>query len=178
MPVLIDGAGNAHEPVAIFSEFQNVSRRKKFDAVRRWIAKRLEQSRHDQRRHIMRLAIKHPGRLLRRQPGRQLAQDSQKLLLVVSHFNVSKSHYSAVPKSAPPPPRILAARTELASAKPGQPPRAVASRPTSPVSRAFSVQLISSGHNLSSSHRPVGRAALRAAHLGQGIRSDSSPQTD
>ena len=58
---------------------------KKLHAVRRRIAQRLEQARDNQNRHIMRLAVEHPSRLLRRQTRWQLPQHPHKLLLVFSH---------------------------------------------------------------------------------------------
>lgn len=55
------------QPVAVFTGFQYIRRGKIFDAVDRRIAQRLEQLGRDQHRHVMRLAIQHPGCLLRRQ---------------------------------------------------------------------------------------------------------------
>jgi hypothetical protein len=49
-------------------------RSKKLHVVWRRIAQRLEQTCRHQGRHIMRLAINDPGRLFRRQPGRELPQ--------------------------------------------------------------------------------------------------------
>ena len=51
-----------------------LSEGKEVDAVRRWVAQRLEQPRRHQNRHIMRLAIEHPGRLFRRQTRRKLPE--------------------------------------------------------------------------------------------------------
>jgi hypothetical protein len=86
VPVLIDGAGDAHQPVAVFHEFQQVRRCKKLDAVRRWIAEGFEQPGGDEHRNVMRLTVEHPRRLLRREAGWQLAQQQQKPMLVISHF--------------------------------------------------------------------------------------------
>ena len=47
---------------------------KEFDAVRRRIAQRFKQPGRDQDRHIMRLAIEHPGHLFRRQTCRKLSE--------------------------------------------------------------------------------------------------------
>lgn len=109
VPVLIDSAGNAHQPVTIFREFQKFVRGKKLDTVRRWIAERFEQPRSDERRHIMRLAIQHPRRLLRRQARRQLAEQPQKLLLVFSHpSNQGIGVLQAIPSAPPQPPALRA----------------------------------------------------------------------
>ena len=66
VPVLVDSVCHLDQPSAIFGKFQDVCRGKKLDAVGRRIAQRLEQTRADENRHIMRLAIQHPRRLLRR----------------------------------------------------------------------------------------------------------------
>ena len=72
--MLIDGVCHLRQPGTIFEKFQNIRRAKKLDAVLRGVAKRLEQTGRNQRRNIVRLAIKHPPRLLRREPGGQLPQ--------------------------------------------------------------------------------------------------------
>ena len=75
--------------VRSFTCSSNSGRGKILDAVWRRIAQRLEQSRRHQDRHIMRLAIQHPRRLLRRQAGRQLVQQPQKLMLFLSHSSLN-----------------------------------------------------------------------------------------
>ena len=84
--MLADGRADAHQPVAVFDLFQQISRREILDAVGRRIAQRFQQPGRDQRRDVMRLAVDDPRRLLRRQAGWQLAQQHQKFMLVVSHF--------------------------------------------------------------------------------------------
>ena len=68
--------------------FHYFHRREILDAIGLGIAQRLEQPGHDQDRHIMRLAIQHPSRLLGRQPGRQLPKESQEAVLVISALNL------------------------------------------------------------------------------------------
>jgi len=85
--MLVDGRADAHQPVAVFDAFQQVRRGEKLDAVGWWIAQRLEQPGRDQRRDVMRPAVQHPGRLLRREAGWQLAQQHQEPLLIVFHLN-------------------------------------------------------------------------------------------
>ena len=68
--MLIDGASDAHQPVAVFHEFQQISRREELDAIRRRIAEGFEQPGRDEDRDVMRLAVEHPSRLLRREAGR------------------------------------------------------------------------------------------------------------
>ena len=74
VPMLVDGTGDAHQPVAVFGLFQQISGGEKFDAVGGGIAQRFQQSSGDERRDVMRLAIEHPRRLLRREASRQLAE--------------------------------------------------------------------------------------------------------
>ena len=66
LPVLIDGARHLCQPRTILGRFKNFSRRKKFCAVLRRVAQRLEQPSDDERRNVVRLAVEHPSRLLRR----------------------------------------------------------------------------------------------------------------
>ena len=86
LPMLADGRAGAHQPFAVFDLFQQIRRGEILDAVGRWIAQRFQQPGRHQRREVMRLAIDDPRRLLRRQAGRQLAQQLQKLMLVIVHF--------------------------------------------------------------------------------------------
>jgi len=65
---------------------QQFRRGKEFHVVWRRIAQRLEQACGHEDRHIMRLAIQHPRRLFRRQTGRQLTQQPQKLMLFLFHI--------------------------------------------------------------------------------------------
>ena len=76
------------QPCPVLDLFQNFRRGKVFNAVWRRIAERLEQTSGNKNRHIMRLAIQHPRRLLRRQAGRQLPQQPHKLLLVFPHSSL------------------------------------------------------------------------------------------
>ena len=75
LPMLADGVGDFNQPSAVFGQFQHVGSGKKLDAVLRRIAQRLEQPSVHECRNIMRLAVQHPARLLRRQAGGQLIQE-------------------------------------------------------------------------------------------------------
>ena len=72
LPMLADGVGDFDQPSAVFGRFQNVRRRKILGAILRGVAERLEQPRRDERRNVVRLAVQHPARLLRREAGGQL----------------------------------------------------------------------------------------------------------
>lgn len=85
LPVLVDGVGCLDEPGAVLEQFENINRREKFRSVLGRIAQRLEQPGRNQRRNVMRLAVQHPARLLRREPGRQLPHQRQKPMLVFFH---------------------------------------------------------------------------------------------
>ena len=85
--MLADGRAYANQPVAVFDLFQNIGGGEILDAVGRRIAQWFQQLGRDQRRDVMRLAVQHPRRLLRREAGRQLPQQRQKLMLVVAHIN-------------------------------------------------------------------------------------------
>src|ERR1035437_5651366 len=89
LPVLIQRIRDFCQPRPIFDLFQQFRRRKILDAMRWWIAQRLEQTRSHQDRHIMRLAVNDPRRLLRRQAGWQLVQQPQKLMLLLSHSSLN-----------------------------------------------------------------------------------------
>jgi hypothetical protein len=69
--MLIQRIRDLRQPHPIFDLFQQFQGGEILDATGRWIAQRFEKARSHQDRHIMRLAIQHPGRLLRRQPGRE-----------------------------------------------------------------------------------------------------------
>jgi len=85
LPMLVNGRGQPDQPCSIFSIFQHVRRGEKLDGIRRRVAQRLQQTVCNERRNVMRLAIQHPGRLLRRQAGRKLAQKCQEMMMVVFH---------------------------------------------------------------------------------------------
>ena len=89
LPVLIQRIRDFCQPGSVLNLFQQFRRGKKLDAVRRRIAQRLEQPRGHQDRHIMRLAVQHPSRLLRRQAGGHLVQQPQKLMLLLSHSSLN-----------------------------------------------------------------------------------------
>ena len=74
MPVLTDGVRHLGQPGTIFEQFQNIRRGKELDAIGRRITQRPQQARRDENRHIMRLAIEHPGDLFCRQPRRKLPE--------------------------------------------------------------------------------------------------------
>ena len=76
LPMLIQRIRDLRQPRPVFDLFQQFRRGKELDAVRWRIAQRLEQARTDENRYIMRLAIQHPGYLLRRQAGWQLSQQT------------------------------------------------------------------------------------------------------
>ena len=82
LPVLINSGQHAHQPVVVFDLFQQIRRGKKLDTVGRRIAQRLEQPGGDQYRDVMRPAVEHPGRLLRRQASGQLPQQPAKIDVV------------------------------------------------------------------------------------------------
>jgi hypothetical protein len=85
LPMLVDGVCHLDQPGAVLKELQNIRRAEKLAAVLRRVAQRLEQAGGNERRNVMRLAIKHPPRLLRREPGGQLARKSQKPILFFFH---------------------------------------------------------------------------------------------
>jgi hypothetical protein len=89
LPMLVNSAGHSHQPMTIFAGFQQFGRRKILDAIGRRIAERFQQFGRHQSGNIMRLAIQHPSRLLRRQAGGQLAEQGQELMLVVAHFLIA-----------------------------------------------------------------------------------------
>ena len=75
LPVLANGVADLDQPSAVFRQFQNVRRGEILRGVLGKIAERLEQPGIDQRGNVMRLAVQHPARLLRRQAGGQLSQE-------------------------------------------------------------------------------------------------------
>ena len=85
LPVLADGIGDFDEPSAVFGDLQNIRRRKIFGAILNGGAEWFEQPGIDQRGNVMRLAVQHPGRLLRREAGRQLAKQRKEPMLIVFH---------------------------------------------------------------------------------------------
>lgn len=74
LPMLANGIADFDQPSAVFRQFQNVRRRKILGGVLGKITERLEQPGIDQRGNVMRLAVQHPARLLRREAGGQLSQ--------------------------------------------------------------------------------------------------------
>ena len=85
LPVLADGVGGFDEPSTVFGGFENVRRGEILGGVLGGIAERLEQPRSNQRGDVMRLAVQHPARLLRREAGRQLTEQRQEPLLIFFH---------------------------------------------------------------------------------------------
>src|ERR1017187_9733443 len=81
--------GYLRQPRPVLGQFQNLPRGKELDTVGRWVAQRFEQTGGHQHRHVIRLAIEHPGRLLRRQPRRKLTEQGEKTLLFL--FQVTPS---------------------------------------------------------------------------------------
>ena len=97
LPVLANGVGDFDQPSAVFGRFQNVRRAKILGGILRRIAERLEQPRRDQRGNVMRLAVQHPARLLRREAGGQLSQERQETVLIVfhtQHQSAARAHKS------------------------------------------------------------------------------------
>jgi hypothetical protein len=85
LPVLTDGVGDFDEPSVVCGDLQNIRRRKILGAILHGGAERFEQPGIDQRGNVMRLAIQHPGSLLRREAGRQLAEQRKEPVLIVFH---------------------------------------------------------------------------------------------
>ena len=85
LPMLADGVGCFDEPSTVFGGFQNVRRGKILGGILGGIAERLEQPRRNQRGDVMRLAVQHPARLLRREAGRQLTEQRQEPCLFFFH---------------------------------------------------------------------------------------------
>jgi hypothetical protein len=78
--VLIHGIGDLYQPRFVFSHFEQFSRSKELDAIRRRITQWLEQTRRHENRHIMRLAVEHPTGLFRRQTRRYPERFAQEAL--------------------------------------------------------------------------------------------------
>jgi hypothetical protein len=78
LPVCVNGRCHFDQPRAVFGSFQKVCRGRILGAVRRGVAKWLEQAAMDQRGNILRLAIEDPSRLLRIQSNGQLTEQGQK----------------------------------------------------------------------------------------------------
>ena len=85
LPMLANGVGGFDEPSTVFGGFENVRRGEILGGVLGGIAERLEQPRRNQRGDVMRLAVQHPARLLRREAGRQLTEQRQKPNLFFFH---------------------------------------------------------------------------------------------
>ena len=85
LPVLTNRVADFDQPTTVFRHFQHVRRGKILGGIWGKITERFEQSGIDQRGNIMRLAVQHPARLLRREAGGQLSQERQKPMLIVFH---------------------------------------------------------------------------------------------
>ena len=72
LPVLANGVADFDQPSAVFRNLQNIRRRKILGGVLGGIAERLEQPRRNQGGDVVRLAVQHPARLLRREASGQL----------------------------------------------------------------------------------------------------------
>lgn len=79
------GGRHSGQPRAVFGRFQQNRRGKILRAIRGGIAEGFEKASMNQRRNVVRLAVQHPARLLRRQAGGQLAQQRQEPKLIVFH---------------------------------------------------------------------------------------------
>ena len=90
LPMLANGVGDFDQPRTVFGHFQNIRRGKILGGILRRIAERLEQPGIDQRGNVVRLAVQHPARLLRREAGGQLPQERQEPLLIFFHRNTSR----------------------------------------------------------------------------------------
>lgn len=85
LPMLANGVADFDQPSTVFRQFQNVRRGKILAAIGRRIAQRLEQPGIEQRGDVMRLAVQHPARLLRREAGGQLTEQRQEPGLFFFH---------------------------------------------------------------------------------------------
>lgn len=85
LPMLANGVADFDQPTTVFRHFQHVRRGKILGGIWGKITERLEQPGIDQRGNIVRLAVQHPARLLRRQAGGQLSQERQEPLLFFFH---------------------------------------------------------------------------------------------
>ena len=92
LPMGIYGRRHLDQPSAVFCHFQNVRRAKILRRILCGIAERLEQPCGDQRGNVVRLAVQHPARLLRREAGRQLTQERQEPLLFFFHAKSVKGN--------------------------------------------------------------------------------------
>lgn len=77
--------GHPDQPSPIFDGLQDIGCGEELYGVRLWAPQRFEQPRRNQNRDIMRLAVQNPSRLLRRQTARQLPEQHQEPLLILSH---------------------------------------------------------------------------------------------
>ena len=96
LPVLANGVADFDEPRAVFRQFQNVLSGEILGGILGKITERLEQPRRNQRGNVMRLAVQHPARLLRREAGGQLAEQRQEPVLIVFH---TQDQSAPAPKS-------------------------------------------------------------------------------
>ena len=85
LPMLANSICDLDQPSAVFGQFQHVRHRKILGGILRRIAERLEQPSGSQRRDVVRLAVQHPARLLRREAGGQLTEQRQEAVLIFFH---------------------------------------------------------------------------------------------
>ena len=71
LPVCVDCRCHLDQPTAVFGSFQKVCRGKILGAVRRGIAERLEQAGMNERRNVMRLALRNTSRKQGLKPNSQ-----------------------------------------------------------------------------------------------------------
>ena len=83
--MLANGVRDLDQPGTVFCHFKNVRRGEILGGIWGKITERLEQPGIDQSRNIVRLAVQHPARLLRREAGGQLSQERQEPELIVFH---------------------------------------------------------------------------------------------
>ena len=76
VPVLIDRICHFDQPRSVFDQFQQFRRSKKLDTILCRITQGFEQTRCNQNRHIMRLAIQNPRRLFRIQAAPEFGRVS------------------------------------------------------------------------------------------------------
>jgi hypothetical protein len=84
--MLADGRADAHQPVAVFDQFQQIRRGEILDAVGRGLPSGLSSLAATSAGMSCGWQFNTQRRLLRRQAGGQLAQQRQKLMLVVTHI--------------------------------------------------------------------------------------------
>ena len=85
--MLANGVTDFDQPPTVFCHFQHVRRGEILGGIWGKITERLEQPGVDQRGNIVRLAVQHPARLLRREAGGHLSQERQETVLFFFHAN-------------------------------------------------------------------------------------------